>query len=269
MSSTGTVGPHARVCGERWTGVAIGLRPDDQAGPVAATFARLSKRGKQPRHDPSQNDRPPALSMSSGGSPRMWGRWCHVLADVSAVRWLRERDRGWVALRRAGRTAIVMPAMFAVGDEVIGNPAVATFAAFGSFAMLLLVDFTGPMRARLAGAGGARGSRAACSSAWARSPRARRGSPRSRWRVVAFGVLFAGVVSSVLAGATTRCCWRSSCRCRSPGPASSIPERLAGWGLAAGASFAGDRAAVAGAGPRPAARRRDRRLPGAGRAVCA
>src|SRR3954451_21958168 len=68
---------------------------------------------------------------------------------MSAVAWLRERDPGFGALRRAGRAALVMPAMFAVGDVVIGNAAVATFAAFGSFAMLLLVDFRGPMRARL------------------------------------------------------------------------------------------------------------------------
>src|SRR6185436_19101747 len=80
---------------------------------------------------------------------------CEVLpsrcksAYTSAVAWLRERDRGFAALRRAGRAALVMPAMFALGDLVIGNPAFATFAAFGSFAMLLLVDFAGPMRARL------------------------------------------------------------------------------------------------------------------------
>ena len=42
-----------------------------------------------------------------------------------------------------------MPALFGLGDKVIGNPAIATFAEFGSFAMLLLVDFTGPMRDRL------------------------------------------------------------------------------------------------------------------------
>ena len=70
-------------------------------------------------------------------------------ADVSVLNWLRERDRGFAALRRAGRAALVMPAMFALGDKVIGNPTFATFAAFGSFAMLLLVDFTGPMRDRL------------------------------------------------------------------------------------------------------------------------
>ena len=71
------------------------------------------------------------------------------LAQLHPLRWLGQRDRGFAALRRATRTAIIMPAMFAVGDKVIGNPQVATFAAFGSFAMLLLVDFGGPMAERL------------------------------------------------------------------------------------------------------------------------
>ena len=72
-----------------------------------------------------------------------------MTALASALEWLRARDRDLAALRRAGRAAIVMPAMFALGDKVIGNPALATFAAFGSFAMLLLVDFGGPIRDRL------------------------------------------------------------------------------------------------------------------------
>jgi hypothetical protein len=71
------------------------------------------------------------------------------LAHLHPLRWLGQRDRGFAALRRAARAAIVMPAMFAVGDKVIGNPQVATFAAFGSFAMLLLVDFGGSMAERL------------------------------------------------------------------------------------------------------------------------
>jgi len=71
------------------------------------------------------------------------------LAHLHPLRWFGQRDRGFVALRRAARAAIIMPAMFAVGDKVIGNPQVATFAAFGSFAMLLLVDFGGPMSERL------------------------------------------------------------------------------------------------------------------------
>src|SRR5689334_15536820 len=70
---------------------------------------------------------------------------------VSGARgWLLARDSGLRATRRAARTAIVMPALFAVGSQVIGNPDVATFAAFGSFAMLLLADFGGMLGERLA-----------------------------------------------------------------------------------------------------------------------
>src|SRR5207237_3650352 len=104
---------------------------------------------------------------------------------------------------------------FALGDKVIGNPQLATFAAFGSFAMLLLVDFGGPMAERLQAeaALGIVGGVFVClatlasQTAW---------SAAVAMAVVGFGVIFAGVVSSVLAGATRGCCWRSSCRCRCP-----------------------------------------------------
>jgi uncharacterized membrane protein YccC len=153
-----------------------------------------------------------------------------------AVKWLRERDRGLAALRRATRTALVMPAMFALGAEVIGNPVLATFAAFGSFAMLLLVDFTGPMRARLRAQAalavtgavfvclGTLVSQSALLAAVAMA-------------LVAFGVLFAGVVSSVLAGATTSLLLAFILPVSLSGPISSIPDRVAGWGLASGAAL--------------------------------
>jgi uncharacterized membrane protein YccC len=161
-------------------------------------------------------------------------RWKRAYA--SAVAWLRERDPGFGALRRAGRAALVMPAMFALGDVVIGNPAVATFAAFGSFAMLLLVDFAGPMRARL---------QAQAALAVTGGVFVILGTLASRWPVVAalamalvaFGVMFAGVVSSVLAGATTSLLLAFILPVSLPGPVSSIPDRLAGWGLASAASL--------------------------------
>ena len=53
------------------------------------------------------------------------------------LRWLRSKDAGLLALRRSGRAAIVMPALLALSFKVIGNPVMATFAAFGSLAMLL------------------------------------------------------------------------------------------------------------------------------------
>src|SRR5229473_1241541 len=42
-----------------------------------------------------------------------------------------------------------MPAVFAFADLVLDDPQIAAFAAFGSFAMLVLADFGGPVRARL------------------------------------------------------------------------------------------------------------------------
>ena len=66
----------------------------------------------------------------------------------AAAAWLKGHDPEYDALRRAVRTAVVVPIVFAFVDKVIGNPAMATFAAFGSIAMLLLVDFSGPIRDR-------------------------------------------------------------------------------------------------------------------------
>ena len=153
------------------------------------------------------------------------------------LRWLGQRDRGFAALRRATRTAIIMPAMFALGDKVIGNPQLATFAAFGSFAMLLLVDFGGPMaerlqaQAALAVTGGVFVCLATLASqtAWLAA---------IAMAVVAFGVIFAGVVSSVLAGATTALLLAFILPVSLAAPASAVPDRLAGWGMAAGVALA-------------------------------
>jgi uncharacterized membrane protein YccC len=181
------------------------------------------------------------------------------LAHVHPVRWLGQRDRGFAALRRATRAAIIMPSMFALGDKVIGNPQLATFAAFGSFAMLLLVDFGGPMAERLqaeaalAIVGGVFVCLATLASqtAW---------SAAVAMAVVGFGVIFAGVVSSVLAGATTALLLAFILPVSLPAPASAVPDRLAGWGMAGGAALV----ATALLWPAPA---RDR-LRGAAAAAC-
>ena len=178
---------------------------------------------------------------------------------VHPLRWLGQRDRGFAALRRATRAAIVMPAMFAVGDKVIGNPQVATFAAFGSFAMLLLVDFGGPMterlqaQAALAVTGGVFVCLATLASqtAWLAAV---------AMTVVGFGVIFAGVVSSVLAGASTALLLAFILPVSLAAPPSAVPGRLAGWGMAAGAALV----ATAVLWPAPV---RDR-LRGAAAAAC-
>jgi uncharacterized membrane protein YccC len=158
------------------------------------------------------------------------------LAHLRPLRWLGQRDRGFAALRRATRTAIIMPAMFALGYKVIGNPQVATFAAFGSFAMLLLVDFGGPMaerlqaQAALAVTGGVFVCLATLASqtAWLAAV---------AMAVVGFGVIFAGVVSSVLAGATTALLLAFILPVSLAAPASAVPDRLAGWGMAGGVAL--------------------------------
>lgn len=145
--------------------------------------------------------------------------------------WLGRRDPDYAALRRAARAAIVMPGMFALGDKVIANADVATFAAFGSFAMLLLVDFSGPLVQRLqaqlalalVGAVLICIGTAASVTPWLGA---------LSMAVVGFGVLFAGVVSSTLAAASTALLLAFILPVSVLAPVSAVPERLAGWGLA-------------------------------------
>jgi uncharacterized membrane protein YccC len=159
-----------------------------------------------------------------------------VSRHLHPLEWLRTRDRGLLALRRAARTAVVMPGMFALGDRVIGNATVATFAAIGSFAMLLLVDFGGPMRDRLRDQAAlvlAAGVLVSLATLVSRSD----ALSAIVTATVVFGVLFAGVVSSVLAGATASLLLAFILPVTLAAPTGAIPDRLAGWGMAGGASL--------------------------------
>jgi hypothetical protein len=51
---------------------------------------------------------------------------------------------------RAVRATIVVSGLFALTDKAIGNLQMATFAAFGGFATLVLASFTGTRRDKLA-----------------------------------------------------------------------------------------------------------------------
>jgi uncharacterized membrane protein YccC len=152
--------------------------------------------------------------------------------------WLGRHDRDYAALRRAGRTAILMPGLFAFGDKVIGNPEVATFGAFGAFALLLLVDFGGPLSQRLQAQAAlvVVGAALICIATLAS---AEPWLAAAAMTVVGFGVLFAGVVSSTLAGATTALLLAFILPVSIPAPVSAVPGRLAGWGLAGIASLIG------------------------------
>ncbi len=150
--------------------------------------------------------------------------------------WLRARDAGLAALRRAARTAIVMPLLFAFGTQVLDNPNLATFAAFGSFAMLLLADFGGPMRDRLlaqlalvlVGAVFVALGTLVSQQTWLAS---------AAMVLVGFCVLFSGVVSSVLAAAGTSVLLSFILPVAQPAPADTIGDRMAGWLLAGAVSL--------------------------------
>ncbi|MFK0150650.1 FUSC family protein [Streptomyces sp. NPDC090493] len=162
--------------------------------------------------------------------------------------WLRGRDPDLAATRRAGRTALVMPALFALCSEVLHSPTMASYAAFGSFSMLLLVDYSGPMVERLR-------AQVALAVAWL--VLICLGTLAAPWLwlavagtvVVGFAVLFAGVVSSVLAGSSTALLLAFVLPVSAPVPLSQLPARLAGAGLAAAVALP----AVALLWPRPVA----------------
>jgi uncharacterized membrane protein YccC len=129
-----------------------------------------------------------------------------------------------------------MPAMFALADKVIGNPTMSYFVAFGSFAMLLLVDFSGSIGDRLSAQAtlGVACAVLICLGTLASQSTA---VAAVAMAIVAFVILFAGVVSSVLAGATTSLLLAFILPVSFPGPVSQIPDRVAGWGLAAAVSL--------------------------------
>jgi uncharacterized membrane protein YccC len=152
------------------------------------------------------------------------------------IRWVQIHDRNVGALRRAGRIAIVVPGLFAIGDKVLDNPSIAVFAGLGAIATLLFVEFDGPRRARLE----EQLLLAVSSAAFVCL-----GTLVSRWSwlaailmaLVTFVVLFSGASSSVLAGAANALLLGFILAASIRGGPSAVPGRLAGWGLACGASL--------------------------------
>src|SRR3954471_3181000 len=150
--------------------------------------------------------------------------------------WIRAHDPAFAALRRATRAAVVIPLVFAFGSEVIGDPQVATFAAFGSFAMILLVEFGGTLRERVQAqlALAAVGALFVCVGTLASRSTLLAAVSMG---LVGFAVLFSGVVSSVLAGASTALLLTFILPVSLPASASDIPARLEGFGIATAAAL--------------------------------
>ncbi len=126
----------------------------------------------------------------------------------------------------------MVSAVFALTHVVFANPQVSLFGAFGSFALLLLVEFPGRPRARAVSYGGL---------ALAGTGFIALGTVVSTHRVAAiavmavvgFGVLFAGIVSPQAATASTAALLTFVLPVAVVQPASAIGPRLIGWAFAA------------------------------------
>lgn len=148
------------------------------------------------------------------------------------VRWATAKDPELLILKRSVRAAIVMPSVFAVARVVSSNAQVSLFGAFGSFALLLLVEFSGRSRSRLSsyavlslvGAGLIAVGTVASSN---------RVAAVLAMAIVGFCVLFAGVVTPAAATASTAALLTFVLPVAVAVPPSQVGARLIGWTLAA------------------------------------
>jgi uncharacterized membrane protein YccC len=156
-----------------------------------------------------------------------------MIAAMPELPRLRVHDPGLAALRSAVRAAIVIPSVFAFADKVIDNPQTSFLAAFGSFAVLVFVEFTGPPRTRLLaylclGCVGALyitlGTLCSRSALLATGIMA----------IVGFVTLFSGTINGYFAAGATGAILLFVLPVTIRAPNSAIPDRLVGWGLAIG-----------------------------------
>jgi uncharacterized membrane protein YccC len=129
------------------------------------------------------------------------------------------------------RATIVMPALFALTFEVVGNLQMALFAAFGSFATLVMTGFGGTRHDKLmahlglavAGSIGLTIGTLASGRWW---------TAAIATLLVAFAFFFGGVISPNAAAGTNGALLSFVLPVATAGGASTIPDRLAGWWLA-------------------------------------
>jgi Fusaric acid resistance protein-like len=141
------------------------------------------------------------------------------------------------ALLRAIRATVVIAGLFALTDKVIGNLQMATFAAFGGFATLVLTSFSGSRRDKLL----AHTALALAGSALLTIGTAISSSTAIAAIVtvpVTFLVFFAGVAGPNAASGVTGALLAYVLPAASTGTMAVVPDRLAGWWLASVAGTA-------------------------------
>jgi uncharacterized membrane protein YccC len=135
------------------------------------------------------------------------------------------------AAMRAVRATLVVPGLFALSYKVIGDLQVATFAAFGGFATLVLASFGGRWKDKLIAHAGL----AVAGSLLLIIGTAVNASVVAATvatLVVAFAVLFSGVAGPNAASASAAALLAYVLPAASPGTMAMIPARLEGWWLA-------------------------------------
>jgi uncharacterized membrane protein YccC len=171
----------------------------------------------------------------SGNETAVYAR--PVAIDSPALKTRRVAPREWIpqwstaAALRAVRATLVVPTLFAFSVTVIGDLQVATFAAFGGFATLVLASFGGDRRDKLRAHFGLAvvgsvllvvGTAASVSLPLAAVVTL----------VVTFLVLFGGVAGPNAAAGGTAALLAYVLPAASPGAMSMVPARLGGWWLA-------------------------------------
>ena len=145
--------------------------------------------------------------------------------------WWVGRDPGLRATKRSARAAVLVPAIFAIAEFGVGDAQTSLFAVFGSAALLLFVDFAGPLPARLQSYLGLWLTGAVLITvATLCSPHAV--ASVAAMAVVGFAVLFAGIVSPRAVTGSTAILLTFVLPVAEPAPASAIGHRLLGWALA-------------------------------------
>ena len=148
----------------------------------------------------------------------------------NALGWLKAKDPDFLAVKRSVRAAIVMPSVFGLAHLLFANAQVSLLGAFGSFSLLLLVDFPGRPRTRFLSyvALFLMGS---CFIALGTFVSTDKVAAVVAMAVVAFVVLFAGVVSPQAATASTAALLLFVLPVAVAEPAGAVGPRLVGWGL--------------------------------------
>jgi hypothetical protein len=150
---------------------------------------------------------------------------------------LRTEVAGWIpkwsvpAAIRAVRAMVCVCGLFAFTDKVIGNPQIATFAAFGSFATLVLASFAGTWRDKLL----AHLALALTGSVLLTIATIVSSSTLIAAIVtvpVTFAVFFAGITGPNAASGVTGALLAYVLPAASAGTISMVPDRLIGWWLA-------------------------------------